>query len=162
VSSGSFYIGVGRLRHSELLARAIGAGLLALSLGGCAAIGGLPLGELAQNHPLSSQRGPLLASARATDTVDPSDWEMVRRAVTNVSAKETPNAIEWQNPDTGSSGTISSLAAAAARTSSALCRGFATTVNDFTGVRRYRGQACQLNDGRWQLFGVKLDDAMDS
>ena len=42
----------------------------------------------------------------------------------------------------------------------AVCRPFATTINDERGVRRYRGDACLRTDGRWQLNGVTADDAL--
>ncbi len=65
--------------------------------------------------------------------------------------------IEWSNPDTGSTGTIADLRPAADR-GGRLCRAFSTTVNDDRGIRRYRGDACQRTDGRWQLYGMVADD----
>jgi hypothetical protein len=50
------------------------------------------------------------------------------------------------------------LGAAHAR-GSLTCRPLATTINDERGVRRYRGEACQRDNGRWQLYGMVADDA---
>ena len=66
-------------------------------------------------------------------------------------------SLDWLNPDTGSTGTIT--ATATASEGKFLCRSFATTVNDLRGIRRYRGEACAPDGGRWQLRGVTPDDA---
>ncbi len=93
------------------------------------------------------------------DQVDPSDWETIRRAVAKIPADMGATDVEWSNPDTRSTGTIAALAAPSAGAGT-LCRPFATTVNDIRGVRRYRGEACQRTDGRWQLMDVAADDAL--
>ena len=158
VSSGPSYSDAGWRRQSARLTRLAALALLGASLAGCSAIG-LPAGELAANRaPAVSGSARLLASVRVSDSVDPSDWETVRRTVAAVPAGETTDDRDWTNPDTGSAGTISALDAAADKRGS-LCRAFATTVNDIHGIRRYRGEACKRSDGRWQLFGMTSDDA---
>ena len=139
--------------------RGVAAALLALSLGGCAGLG-LPFGaEMAANSAAANGKiGPTLVSAQVVDGVDASDWEAIRRTVAAVPTDSTVDTIAWRNPDTGSVGTISGLNAAQAK-AGLECRGFATTVSDQRGVRRYRGEACQRTNGRWQLYGMVPDDA---
>jgi len=73
------YNGVGHLRQSPFVPRAVAAALLALSLGGCAGTG-LPFDEATSSHLAANgdSARPILASATVADRVDPSDWEMVR------------------------------------------------------------------------------------
>jgi surface antigen len=139
--------------------RGIAAIALALSLGGCAGLG-LPFGsDLARvDTTTTGSIRPTLVSANVVDGVDASDWEAIRRTVAAVPADSSVDSLAWRNPDTGSAGTISSLGTAHRR-GSLMCRAFATTVNDQRGVRRYRGEACQRDNGRWQLYGMAADDA---
>ena len=66
--------------------------------------------------------------------------------------------IDWSNPDTGSTGTVTAYPVVANQ-GGMLCRTVATTVNDLRGIRHYRGQACQRRDGRWQLLQFTADAA---
>jgi surface antigen len=131
----------------------------ALSLGGCAGLG-LPFGtDMARvDTTTTGSIRPTLVSAAAADGVDASDWEAIRRTVAAVPADTSVDSLAWRNPDTGSAGTISGLGTDHGR-GSLQCRTFATTVNDQRGVRRYRGEACQRTNGRWQLYGMAADDA---
>lgn len=158
------YTGESSPRQSPPFYRAAAVAALALSLGGCAGLG-LPFGgemTTASIAPTRSSGGlkPTLVSATAsiTDSVDASDWETVRRTVARVSADSAVSRVEWTNPDTGSTGTIAELNVASQR-GDRLCRAFSTTINDTRGIRRYRGDACQRTDGRWQLYGMAPDDA---
>jgi hypothetical protein len=151
------YNGVGHLRQSPFVPRAVAAALLALSLGGCAGTG-LPFDEATSSHLAANgdSARPILASATVADRVDPSDWEMVRYTLAGASKGPAPS-LDWLNPDTGSTGTITTTATAIE--GKYLCRSFATTVNDLRGIRRYRGEACAPEGGRLQLRGVTPDDA---
>jgi surface antigen len=157
--SGSSYIGGGRQRQSPpfvrpVLMRSIGGALLAVALSGCAGLG-LPF-ETASNQKMTT--GSIhKVSAKANSKVDQSDWETVRRAVASVGGK-TDASVDWRNPDTGSTGSIAILDTPTA-TNDENCRNFATTINDTRGIRRYRGEACRMTNGRWQLFGVLADDS---
>lgn len=139
--------------------RGVAAVALALSLGGCAGLG-LPFGaEMASKDAMTTGSvKPTLVSASVVDGVDASDWEAIRRSVAATPANTGVDRLAWRNPDTGSAGTISGLTAEHMR-GSQQCRTFATTVNDQRGIRRYRGEACQRSDGRWQLYGMAADDA---
>jgi surface antigen len=101
---------------------------------------------------------PAAAPRTAVDGVEPSDWERIRLvASTSIPGTANGTVLDWTNPDTGSNGTLSPLASA--RTIGERdCRGFALTVSDVRGIRRYRGDACRSPDGMWQLFDVTPED----
>jgi len=145
------YIGGGVWRQTPVRLTAV---LLAtMALGGCAGLG-LPFGgpgggQLAANGGVPQ---PILASATVTNQADPSDWETIRRTIEG--APQGGSHLEWSNAITGSVGTI-----AVAADDGEACRAFAATVNDVRGVRRYRGEACLLPNGRAQLRAVTADDA---
>jgi surface antigen len=157
--SGSSYIGSGRQRQSPpfvrpVVMRSVAVALLAATLGGCAGLG-LPF-ETASNQKMTT--GSIhKVSAKASGKVDQSDWETVRRAIASVGG-EADASVDWRNPDTGSTGSIAILDTPTA-TNDENCRNFATTINDMRGIRRYRGEACRMTNGRWQLFGVLADDS---
>ncbi len=151
---------IGRSASRQLFLRAVAVGTLASLLGGCASVG-LPLGESNLARVSGETTGSIPAKASVVDQVDPSDWETVRRAVATISPSVGQSQVEWANPDTGSTGTIA-ISDPASERSGTLCRPFATTVSDVRGVSRYRGEACQRSDGRWQLYGMIPDDAQFS
>ncbi|MCB1501188.1 MAG: hypothetical protein KDK07_15610 [Bauldia sp.] len=88
------------------------------------------------------------------DNVDPSDWETVRRTLAELGGDAFDQA--WRNPATGSSGTLTAMAPAPR--GAELCRSFATTVADYRGIRRYRGEACSAAGADWRLTGVVPED----
>jgi surface antigen len=94
--------------------------------------------------------------ATVTDSVDPSDWEAVRRTIAEIG--EDALDLAWKNPKTGSSGTVTAMAPEPR--AEGVCRAFATTVNDLRGVRRYRGEACQTGDAAWRLTGIIPEDSL--
>ena len=134
-------------------ARVSAAALLALALAGCAGMG-LPF-EPAASH-LMSANGEADTPIPVSDRVDPSDWEMVRQTIA-AAPPAAAKGLEWLNPDTGSTGAITALEVATKDGVS--CRVFATTINDVRGIRRYRGDACAPEGGRWELRTVTPDDA---
>jgi surface antigen len=140
------------------IARAVATAVLVAYLGGCASMG-LPFGPDVASA--SRERTSAVARVDAVGMVDPSDWETVRRTVAGVPATTAALRMEWANPDTGSTGIVGTRAVAADR-KGPLCRPFTTTLSDDRGVHHYRGEACRMTDGRWQLFGVRADDALVS
>ncbi|MHA1549577.1 MAG: RT0821/Lpp0805 family surface protein [Alphaproteobacteria bacterium] len=153
---GTSYSAAAEARKSHTARRAALMAALALFLGGCSSVG---LGDYARGPQASNQAGAGLMKASLTvaDTVDPSDWEAVRRRIARI-PRDDIGRYDWSNPDTRSTGTMTVLAVGTAG-SSATCRPFATTLSDSRGIRRYRGEACRRADGRWQLFGIRADDA---
>ncbi|MFO1185192.1 MAG: RT0821/Lpp0805 family surface protein [Bauldia sp.] len=131
---------------------------IALSLlTGCAGMG-LPFAEFGRDRTGSTVVAAAnRATAAAVESVDPSDWETVRRAVAEaIAARNHSAAINWSNPDTGSSGTIAPLLAVTA--GNGACRPFSTTMSDARGIRHFRGEACRETTGRIQLLRVTADD----
>ena len=104
----------------------------------------------------SSQNGPpadeiVTGSIRKPVAADPAgDGEVIRRTVESASRSGTPAKLEWSNPATGNSGTISDIVEAKAR-NGAPCRDFATTLTTIEGVSLHRGRVCQGYLGPWDL-----------
>jgi hypothetical protein len=137
-------------RQSLTCLRAAVLAVLALAVTGCAGVGGTPFGA---GSGVSGGRGVIQAAV--TDAVDPSDWEAVRRTLAKIGTDALD--LAWQNPKTGSSGTVTAMAAEPR--SGGVCRVFATTVNDLRGIRRYRGEACQPQGENWRLTGIIPEDS---
>lgn len=152
--SGSSYIGGGRQRQSPPFVRPAVVALLAATLGGCAGLG-MPMETASRDQMTTGSIQKV--SAKLSGSTSQSDWEAVRSTVAKATEAKTEN-VAWRNPSTGSSGTLSILATPTA-TNDANCRNFETTMNDMRGIRRYRGEACKMGNGRWQLFGVLADDS---
>jgi hypothetical protein len=141
------YIGEGRERQT--LIRIALIALVALSLGGCGrlGLGGRDAGPLAYTGSIKP------AEVKNTSyPADPDDWSAISHAIEKASKRA--ERFDWANPNTGSVGTV---AIAEARLGS--CRPFATVINDVHGIRRYRGNACLVFDGRAQLRDIVADDA---
>ena len=132
----------------------VAAFLLALAMTGCARIG-LPVdGAEAGVDPVHTGS---LVSAKAADSIDPRDWTAVRHTLGQIPARAAAGtSVDWWNDLTNSTGTVSTLTTAATR-DGGLCRGFAATINDFRGIRRYQGLACRSADG-WDLSKVARDE----
>ena len=138
----------GRRPWGQMPVAAALALVVAVALSGCARIG---LGE--SRSARASKPSPTLV----TDRVDPSDWKMVKNALAQLPEPGVSGTeMAWQNPQTGSDGTITALSAMA-KGGGPTCRAFSTTVNDPSGIRRYRGQACK-SEGDWQRTQVTVDD----
>jgi surface antigen len=119
----------------------------AASLAACSSFGP-PLGERNAGRLARTASITPAAAQNPVETVDPSDWETIRRAVA-ASSDATAQTLTWRNPDTGSNGSVALLPAISKDGS--FCRSFAATVNDIRGIHRYGGDACLRTDGRWQL-----------
>ncbi len=85
-----------------------------------------------------------------TDSSKMSDQNTIRNVVSALNFTQwgkTP--IPWANPDTGSQGTITTVAEK--KTEAGLCREFETSREAFDGAALYRGQACMAQGGAWAL-----------
>jgi surface antigen len=103
------------------------------------------------------ETGSIVRAAHPADSLAPSDREQIRAfVVAHIAGMAEGASLEWSNPDTGSTGTVSALAARAEKGAS--CRAFAVTVSDLRGVRGYRGDACRAQGGDWQLASLDPDD----
>lgn len=152
--SGSSYSGGNRQRQSPPYLRLAAIALLASMLGGCAGLG-MPFETAGQDTMTTGSIQKV--SAKVNGSTSQSDWEAVRSTVAKAMEHKSED-LAWHNPSTGSNGALSILNTPTA-TNDASCRNFATTMNDMRGIRRYRGEACKMPNGRWQLFGVIADDS---
>ena len=90
------------------------------------------------------------AVTEVTDSSRVSDQNTIRNVVSALNFTQwgkTP--IPWANPDTGSQGTITTVAEK--QTDAGLCREFQTSREAFDGAALYRGQACMAQGGAWAL-----------
>lgn len=90
------------------------------------------------------------AVEEVTDSSKMSDQNTIRNVVSALNFTQwgkTP--IPWANPDTGSQGTITTVAEK--KTDLGLCREFQTSREAFDGAALYRGQACMTQGGAWAL-----------
>lgn len=134
-------------RQSLPYFRAAVLGGLALTMAGCSATAIDP-----------TYTGSVVR-ATVTDSVDPSDWEAVRRTIAEIGEiGENAFDLAWKNPRTGSSGTVTAMAPESR--ADGVCRAFATTVNDLRGIRRYRGEACHDGNAGWRLSGIVPEDSL--
>ncbi|PRD45975.1 hypothetical protein C5748_00580 [Phyllobacterium phragmitis] len=90
------------------------------------------------------------AQQAETDNGKLSDQLTIRNIVSALDFRkwgETP--IPWANPETGSQGTITTVAET--ETDAGLCRRFQTSREAFDGVSLYSGETCMERDGAWML-----------
>ncbi len=125
----------------------------------------MPIGVPDTDRTITGSISPAKPAPAATPAVavsnayvDPSDWEALRRALATSLDKGSATNVEWNNPDTGSSG-VASATLPSVKGGIAPCRPFDTTMSDVRGVRRYTGEACRMTTGRWSLRAIKAADA---
>lgn len=125
--------------------------LIGAALGGCSTMRPLS-GWMSSSHEPAIDEittGSIPKPTIATPTPD-SDGEVIRRTVETAARAEGSAKLEWANPASGNSGTITDLVVAKAK-NGAPCRDFATTLATVEGVSLYRGRACQGYAGPWDL-----------
>ena len=120
-------------------------------LGGCSTIRPLSGWMGSSQEPPADEitTGSIPRPTIATPSPD-SDGEVIRRTVEAAARSEGSAKLEWANPASGNSGTITDLVVAKAK-NGAPCRDFATTLATVEGVSLYRGRACQGYAGPWDL-----------
>ncbi|MCW5695916.1 MAG: hypothetical protein KIS96_04165 [Bauldia sp.] len=121
-----------------------------LALAGCAS-SGVP-SPAVEPEPAPVEAAPIVGYASA---VDPSDWAAIEEIAAEAFAGGAD--VSWYNPLTGTGGTLSPLAIPAA--GGAGCRSFAVTMSDWSGVRRYRGEACRNEAGEWRIVAASPEDS---
>jgi surface antigen len=145
------------MRTVSSLVRSIGSILMllpaVLALQSCA--GDMPLPDpgvdrlVTQSVPKPAiVDGDLLASAGTTAA----DARRDALLVCNLAASLPPGGrpVDWQNPDTGSTGLIHGLTEQ--RDSSGLtCRNFTALRTSYDGVRNYAGAICRAPEGGWRV-----------
>jgi len=136
----------------------IGFGLLrvtaiALALAGAqgCAVNGNTLPELASNNSVITNS--VIAQTRS-EGVEATDADVIKTAVATAHMTDNVKALAWQNPETGSSGTIVAIDNFMGKHGQK-CRGFKTSVDTFMGISFYNGEACQISPGEWALSWFK-------
>ncbi|MEM7069944.1 MAG: RT0821/Lpp0805 family surface protein [Pseudomonadota bacterium] len=82
-----------------------------------------------------------------TDGVSTVDAEIIKTAVADA---ETTKLLAWQNPESGSKGTITAIDKFIG-SHGQQCKKFQTTVDTFMGISLYNGETCELKKGFWVL-----------
>ncbi len=152
------YTGAAKSRQIAKPVAAVAIVLSALWLTGCSVFA-LPFGPRAQRVSMETTAA-IPAKGSTIEMVDPSDWEALRRTIAPLPTNE-PRTVDWANPDTRSTGSVSVGKAQDGKILT-VCRAFASTISDAHGVHLYRGQACRDIAGRWQLKGISADDTSRS
>ena len=121
-------------------------------LSGCAA-GGFGLNKAEIDPSITT------GDVRNTAPANPeqrSDEATIRNAVSSADIEllKTGAPLPWANAVTGSRGAIDSLVEE--KRNDTLCRRFTTSRESFDGVALYKGEACMVAPGTWQMqeFGA--------
>lgn len=94
----------------------------------------------------------------SSDSDAVSDRRIVRNAVSAADidtgsdngAGKGAGRYAWSNPETGSSGVITTLSQE--RQGDNICRSFETSRQRFDGIALYQGRACAVGAGEWALI----------
>ncbi|MEJ1157878.1 RT0821/Lpp0805 family surface protein [Prosthecomicrobium sp. N25] len=123
------------------------------SLGACSSLGTVETTGSVQTAVPAPEPEPKSADAQGAE----SDWATVGKTLARAApVRET--RVEWSNRETGNSGTISDVIAAAPRAGTP-CRSFATTFASLDGVRLYHGEACRSGPDAWEVVTVRPAEA---
>ncbi len=91
------------------------------------------------------------------DSSDHSDWDLIRSTVASSLASPSTAHIEWTNPATGNSGTVSDLAPSGTAKGRD-CRSFASTIAAVDGVRLYHAEICKSVMNTWEFSKIAAAD----
>lgn len=130
------------------------AGLLALSISGCAV--NKTMSRIDNNPDIIT--GSITKPVEA-EGIDPTDAEKIKVAVVGADKpSDESHLLAWNNPETGNSGTITAIDQFIG-TSGQSCKKFRTTVDSFMGIALYNGETCELKKGFWVLSWFIRDEA---
>ena len=94
------------------------------------------------------------SAVQANYTAQPdseSDETTVRNAVSSADiSKPGTVAIPWANTSTGSAGVINAITEE--NNGSYVCRNFTTTRHSYRGIANFKGKACLVGSGEWQMI----------
>lgn len=82
--------------------------------------------------------------------IETADAEVIKSVVAEAGNSQSDNLLAWQNPDTGSKGTIMAINRFVG-SHGQQCKKFQTTVDTFMGISLYNGETCELKKGFWVL-----------
>ncbi|HHV67632.1 MAG TPA: hypothetical protein GXX48_08325 [Ochrobactrum intermedium] len=134
-------------RGAKVLRKAA-IGLCLFSLAGCA-MGGVSIEKAVPDS--STITGSVKQSQPVeTDTGKLSDQSAIKNVVSALNFTQWgKKPLPWANPDTGSQGTITTIAEN--NKNNQLCREFETSREAFDGVSIYRGETCMERGGQWTV-----------
>lgn len=135
-------------RRSAVALRDAAFALVLLLASGCA-MGGFSIDKAVPDS--STITGSIKPAEPAeTDTGKLSDRSTIKSVVSALNFTQWgKKPVPWANPDTGSQGTITTIAESNA--GNRLCRQFETSREAFDGVSIYRGETCMERGGQWTL-----------
>ncbi|MDD9910669.1 MAG: RT0821/Lpp0805 family surface protein [Ahrensia sp.] len=120
----------------------------ALIVSGCSLSSGLPQPKLASSDDIIT--GSVVKQAKP-EGVAQTDADIIKSTVAAAETEaSTIRPLAWSNPETGSSGAIVAIDTFMGKHGQS-CRGFKTSVANFTGVSFYNGETCKVAEDRWVL-----------
>jgi surface antigen len=124
----------------------------AMLLAGCTSSDmGLGKGKVDDSLVTGSVGGTLPTTG---DIVRQSDESTIRDAVSSADVEQAGSQpLAWANADTGSRGSITSLAER--EDGNLRCRSFTATRESFDGVGLWEGDTCRSRFGSWQMRSFK-------
>ncbi|MFD1794076.1 RT0821/Lpp0805 family surface protein [Ochrobactrum teleogrylli] len=121
-------------------------GMTMFSLAGCA-MGGVSIDKAV---PDSTTITGSVQQPTVPDSSTLSDQSTVKNVVSALNFTQWgKKPVPWTNPDTGSQGTITTVAES--NKNDQLCREFETSREAFDGVSIYRGETCMQRGGQWTV-----------
>ncbi len=146
--------------------------VVTLGLAGCENTGqkqgfgtllGAGIGALAGSQ-IGSGRGQLAAVAVGTllgaaignqigASLDQQDMALAKQAEFDAHSAPTGQAIVWDNPETGNSGTVTPVRNGTDPRTGDFCREYQTEIIVGGEVQSGYGTACQRPDGSWEIVG---------
>ncbi|MDX4075872.1 MULTISPECIES: RT0821/Lpp0805 family surface protein [Brucella] len=121
-------------------------GMTLFSLAGCA-MGGVSIDKAV---PDSTTITGSVQQPTVPDSSTLSDQSTVKNVVSALNFTQWgKKPVPWTNPDTGSQGTITTVAES--NKNDQLCREFETSREAFDGVSIYRGETCMQRGGQWTV-----------
>jgi surface antigen len=121
-------------------------GMTMFSLAGCA-MGGVSIDKAV---PDSTTITGSVKQPTETDSGKLSDQSAAQNVVSALNFTQWgKKPVPWANPNTGSQGTITTIAES--NKNDQLCREFETSREAFDGVSIYRGETCMQRGGQWTV-----------
>ncbi len=135
---------------AKVATRGIAVIAITLSVSACTVTGN-PVQEV-----MSTDKAVTNSVAKPTKTqgIAGTDVEVIKNAVAYAPVTKRVLPLAWQNPETGSSGSIMAIDKFMGKHGQT-CRGFKTSVASFMGIALYNGEACQISPGEWVLSWFK-------
>ena len=127
---------------------------LTVGLGGCV-VAGPNVEDAMSVDPTTT--GSITPAPKTVDGDVVSDQRIVRNAVSAADIDQGSSRFAWSNPETGSSGVITTLNQE--RDGDNICRSFQTSRQRFDGIALYQGRACSIGAGEWALIDFAKRDA---